>query len=117
MQVDTGDGLLASLGLKLVNLVVGTVCSFAALRFFDGLTTRDKWSTFIGGVAIASWGAPPITDFIGMPVTTEIAFVIMLAMFGMAFAAEIIKVLRAVDWGLIVKDLAEGITKLISRKP
>lgn len=92
------EGFLAVLGLKLVNVVVGAVSSFTALRFFDGLTLLDKWTTFIGGWAVSAWGASPLADYMGLGPKVEIGLVLMLGLFGMAIAAEFIRVVRSLTW-------------------
>lgn len=103
------DGALGALGLTLKNLVVASVMSFVALRFFDGLSTMDRWYTFVGGVAIAAWGAAPLREYLELKATLDIGIVIILALFGMAFASEMIKLLRSTDWrGLIERFKPKG---------
>lgn len=109
MTVDQ-DGLLAALGLKLVNVVCGAVASFAALRFFEGLQPWDKWLTFLGGWALAAWGGPPLAEALELPPKVEIGLVLLLGMFGMSAAAELIKIGRDTDWGGIVRSI-------LGRKP
>lgn len=96
--MDDIDKVLAAFGLKLVNSVVAAVCSFASLRFFDGLNSRDRWMTAIGGWAIAAWGAGPLREYFDLKPGVEVGLVILLAMFGMAAAAELIKLLRDAPW-------------------
>lgn len=115
VSVDATDGLMATLGLKLVNVIVAAVVSFVSLRFFDELKTADKWSTFIGGWAVAVWGADPLADFFGLPEKIAIGLVILLALFGMAFAAEVIKIIRTTEWGLLIKEFFEALMKLVGR--
>lgn len=95
------DGLLAALGLKLVNVLVGAISSFCALRFFDGLGIFDKWVTFVGGWAVAAWGASPLAEYIGIGPKVEIGLVLLLGFFGMATAAELIRVIRSLNWEAI----------------
>jgi hypothetical protein len=93
-KVSDTDSMLAALGLKFVNVVAGAVSSFVTLRFFDGLTTGAKWSTFLGGWAVAAWGAPPIRDYLDAPPKIEILFVLLLGFFGMSIIAEAIRWIR-----------------------
>lgn len=103
--METGDsGVLALVGLKLVNCVVAAVTSFVALRFFDGLGTRDRWYTFVGGWAIAAWGAAPLCDYLELKKGVEVGMVIVLGLFGMALASEMIKLIRDTKW----KELVSG---------
>lgn len=96
------DKVLAAFGLKLVNAVVAAVGSFVSLRFFDGLTFMNKWTTFIGGWALAAWGAPPLREYLEAPPKVELLFVLLLAFFGMSVASEMVKLLRDTDWRGII---------------
>lgn len=104
------DGFLAGLGLKLVNVVCGAVAAFAALRFFEGLGLWDKWLTFLGGWALAAWGAPPLAEALELPIKVEIGIVLLLGLFGMSAAAELVKVVRDTDWSGILRAV-------LGRKP
>lgn len=88
------QGILAALGLKLVNVLAGAVTSFVALRFFDGLTLFERWTTFVGGWAIAAWGASPITAYFNLAERIEVGFALLFGLFGMAAAAAIIKAIK-----------------------
>lgn len=89
---------LAAVGLKLVNVVVGAVGSFVSMRFFDGMSTKDKWLTFLGGWFIAAWGAAPLREWLEAKPGIEIGFVILLSLFGMALTSELIKAIRSIVW-------------------
>jgi hypothetical protein len=99
------DGVLAALGLKLVNVVAAAVVSFSALRFFDNLTTRDKWMTFAGGWALAAWGAAPLAAWLEAKPPIEVGLVLVLGLFGMAVAAELVRLVRGTDWRGLVDSL------------
>jgi hypothetical protein len=105
MNLDGSDGLLGALGLTLKNMAAGAVASFVALRFFDGLSTWQKWTTFIGGWAIAAWGGPPLNAYLELAPKLEIGIVLLLGLFGMAIAAELIRVIHDTDWKGIVDGL------------
>lgn len=92
------EGSLAVVGLTLKNVAIGAVASFVALRFFDGLGAREKWVTFIGGWAMAAWGGPPLTAYLELKASIEVGVVLVLGLFGMAIAAELIKLVRDTDW-------------------
>lgn len=108
MILDDADKWLALLGLKLVNTVVGAVLSFASLRFFDGLSRRDRWMTFVGGWAAAAWGAAPLREFFELRPGVEIGLVILLATFGMALASEAIRFIRTTDWSGLLSIFRRG---------
>jgi hypothetical protein len=108
MTVDSIDGVLAALGLSLKNIIAGAVTSFVSLRFFDGDrqpdgTTRplgwlQKWTTFLGGWALAAWGGPPLNAYLELKPGMEIGVVLVLGLFGMAVAAEVMKFIRDRGW-------------------
>ena len=96
------DDWLAVLGLTLKNCAAGAVASFAALRFFEGLGVRDKWITFLGGWALAAWGGPPLREYLELKASIEVGVVLIMGLFGMAIAAELVRLLRDTDWrGLV----------------
>ncbi len=98
----------AALGLKFANVIVGAVMSFISLTFWKGMESRSaRWTTFIGGWTLAAWGAEPLREWLELKPSLEIGLVIALAMFGMAIAAEIIKLIRDTDW----KGLATSIIR------
>jgi hypothetical protein len=105
MNLDGSDGLLGALGLTLKNLVAGAVASFVALRFFEGLGTAERWTTFVGGWAIAAYGGPPLNAYLELAPKLEIGIVFLLGLFGMAIAAELIRLIRDTDWKGIVDGL------------
>jgi hypothetical protein len=105
---DADKWLGAILGLKLVNAVVAAVTSFAALKFFDGMPSKDRWMTFVGGWATAAWGAPPLREVLELKPGVEVGIVILLGLFGMALASEAIKLVRTTDWIGLVKSLRGG---------
>lgn len=100
------DKFLAAFGLKLVNAIVGAAASFAALNFWQGLHTRkERWSTFIGGWIVAAWGAAPLREWLELKPSLEVGVVLVLGLFGMALAAEAVKIIRDTDWRGLVGTL------------
>ena len=110
-QIDGTEGWLVVLGLKLVNVVVGAITSFVALRFFKDLNLFERWTTFLGGWAIAAWGGAPLTEVMELSPKVEIGIVILCGLFGMAVAAQIIKVLKDTDWPGLVKVVLDTILR------
>lgn len=108
IETATDGGIMSMLGLKLVNVVAGACSSFVALRFFDGLTMMDKWITFLGGWLLAAWGASPLSEFLQLNPKVEIGIVLLLGLFGMAVAAELVRLARSFN--------LEWVKTLIGRK-
>lgn len=107
------NATLAAIGLKLGTTIVGAVTSFASLRFFDGLHLWEKWTTFMGGWAIAAWGAAPLTDYFELRPRAEVGIALVLGLFGMSLTAAIVKLIRETDWGSILK----GVIDMVLRRP
>ena len=115
MSVDSVNGALGALGLTLQNLVVGAVTSFVSLRFLDGEKAQDgtvkpmpavrKWTTFVGGWAVAAWGGPPLAAWLELKPAVEVGVVLVLGLFGMAVASEVMRVIRDIDWRGIVSSI------------
>lgn len=105
MMEDIDKGVLAALGLKLVNAVVAAFASFSALRFFDNLSRRDRWMTFTGGWALAAWGAAPLASYLEVKPAVEVGLVLVLGLFGMALVSEVIKAVRSIDWRGLIENL------------
>lgn len=108
---ESAAAALAALGLKLVNVVVGAGTSFISLRFFNDMSTTDKWFTFFGGWIIAVWGAEPLREYLQQKPNLEVGFVILLGLFGMAVSAEVIKIVRETDWRGILKGIVDFILR------
>jgi predicted membrane channel-forming protein YqfA (hemolysin III family) len=89
---------LAAVGLKIGNLLAGAITSFAALRFFGGLHIWEKWLTFIGGWALAAFGAPPVTELFELRPKLEVGIALLLGMFGMALTAAIMTLIKDTLW-------------------
>jgi hypothetical protein len=94
----TDDSWLGALGLTLKNCAAGAVASFVALRFFEGLGVWEKWTTFLGGWALAAWGGPPLREYLELKPSIEIGVVLIMGLFGMAIAAEAVRLIRDTDW-------------------
>lgn len=97
-------GILAALGLKLATILSGAFGSFVSLRFFDGLTTAQKWTTFVGGWGLAAYLAAPLTAFFELRPALETGISLAVGLFGMSIAAAVIKVIRDTDWSGLLKS-------------
>jgi hypothetical protein len=109
------DKVLAAFGLKLVNIVIGAVASFVALNFWKGLDTRrERWMTFVGGWMLAAWGAQPLREWAEVKPSVEVFIVMLLGLFGMALAAEVVKIIRDTDWRGLVGKLVDAAVNRVS---
>lgn len=102
------ESLLAALGLKLKVLIPGGIGAFISIKFFPGLTGREQFSTFLGGIGIAAYGATPLVEWLNLKTSAEAGFALLLGLFGMAVVASVIKVIRDTDWLAIVKAKTGG---------
>lgn len=115
MMMDEWDKFLAPLGLKLLNCVVAAFASFTALNFWKGLETRkERWTTFMGGWAIAAWGAAPLREALEAKPSVEVLLVLVMGLFGMALAAEVVKLIRDTDWRGQWQQLVDAVGRRIS---
>jgi hypothetical protein len=106
-MLEDADKVLLPLGLKLVNAVAAAFAAFAALRFFNGLTVAEKWTTFFGGWGLAAWGAAPLNAYLELKPAVEVGIVLLIGLFGIAVSAELMKVVKTIDW----KDLLDTILR------
>lgn len=115
--IDQITTALAALGLKLINVVVGAISAFVALNFWKGLESRrDRWITFGGGWMLAAWGAGPLREFVEAKPSLEVLIVMLMGLFGMALAAEIIKVIRETDWRGMVREVFDFLLRKRGQK-
>lgn len=95
---------LAALGLKLGNIVAAAIGSFVSLNFFDNLTTKQKWVSFIGGTAVGSYLSEPLVIVMELTPKVEVGFSIVLGLFSMSLVAQLIKLNWSdVFWGVLGK--------------
>lgn len=114
MDIQSADSWLGPFGLTLKGLIVGAAASFISLRFFDGLERRERWMTFLGGWAMAAWGGAPLTAWLDIKPAVETLVVLLLGVFGMAVAAELLKLIRNTDWRAV---LGGALERVVGRKP
>lgn len=101
---------LGSIGIKVGVLFAAAVGGFCSLNFFDGtpqadgsmkpLTCFQKWGIAGTGLAIGVFLSGPLIDLSGITVKgdrVEIGLALVLAMFGMSIAAQIIKAIREIQ--------------------
>lgn len=107
--METLEAILAVLGLKFKVVVAGAIGAFISLNFFDNLKTGEKWTTVLGGWALASYTASPTTAFFELTnPSAEPGISILIGLFGMSLAAAIIKAIRDTKWSEIIKRKAGG---------
>lgn len=103
------EAFFSALGLKLQVVVAGAIGAFISLRFFDGLGTRDRWLTFVGGWALASYLTGLAHEYFELKtVSAETGIALLVGLFGMSVVAALIKVIRETDWIGIVKRRGGG---------
>lgn len=101
-------GIIETLGLKAASIVAGAVGAFVSLRFFEGLNLWEKWSTFLGGWALASFLAQPLVLFLEVPSKVESGISLLVGLFGMSLVAAIIRVIRDTKWSSIIQKRGGG---------
>lgn len=97
------ESILGALGLTLKNVIAGAVGSFISLRFFEGLSTPEKWSTFFGGWALGAYIGSPLSRFLEVDVKVDSGIALLVGLFGMAVVAAIIKAIRDTRWAELIK--------------
>lgn len=107
-MLESIESAAAVAGLTLKGLLAGAIGSFISLRFFDGLSTWERWTTFMGGWAVASYGGPAVTALLSLSPRSDLFMTLLLGMFGMSIAAAVIKVIRDTDWKAIVRGKFGG---------
>jgi len=104
--MDWIDAATTATGLKLKTVIAGAMGSFISLRFFDGLKLWERWTTFFGGWAIASYCAEGVSYFLGVvQPTLETGIALGIGLFGMAISAAIMKLIKDTDWKEVVKTI------------
>lgn len=106
--MDAVEALLGALGLTLKTLVAGAVGAFVSLRFFEGLSPWERWTTFLGGWAIAAYLTTPVTSYLELPAKVEVGISLLLGLFGMSLAAALMRVVRETDWISMLKRKTGG---------
>ena len=108
-MIETIETIFAVLGLKLKVVIAAAIGAFISLKFFDNLKTYEKWTTFLGGWALASYLAVPLTSFLELVnVAAEQGIGLIVGLFGMSLTAAIIKVIRDTKWSEIIKGRFGG---------
>lgn len=107
--VSNAEGALGALGVTLKNLVAGAIGSFVSLRFFDGLKTWERWTTFFGGWGMAAFGAGPLTHALEQKPTVEVGIALLIGLFGMALTSKILQTIKETDWIGFAKTIIKTI--------
>lgn len=100
---------LSALGIKLGVLLASGIGGFCSLNFFEGtpqadgstkpLSCRQKWGIAMTGCAIGTFASAPIIELSQIVTKSdklEIGLGLVLALFGMSLAAQIIKAIREI---------------------
>ena len=91
--------LLAAFGVTIKTVVGGAFGGFISLRFNEDLHTWEKWMTFLGGWGLGAWLAPPINTYLEITQRPawEVGTALLIGLFGMSFAAAVIKAIKGLD--------------------
>lgn len=108
------ESMLGALGLTIKNLIVGAFFSFVGLKFWNGLGVWERWTTFLGGWGIAAWGGPPLRVLLELRPEVELLVVMLLALFGIAISAEVVRLIRETDWRGMLRSVVD---RFGNRKP
>ena len=104
--MDWLDAFFTATGLKIKTVIAGAMGAFISLRFFDNLRTWERWTTFLGGWALASWWAEGVAYFLELKLPAlESGIALGLGLFGMALTAAVMKLIKETDWAGIVKTI------------
>jgi hypothetical protein len=104
--MDWIDTAFTATGLKLKTVIAGAMGAFISLRFFDDLKLWERWTTFLGGWALASWWAEGVAYFLALKLPAlESGIALGLGLFGMALAAAVMKLIRETDWAGILRSI------------
>lgn len=96
---------LHSVGLEVQAVISGAAGAFISLNFMNGLRVWERWMTFFGGWALASWGAIPIATLLDLKPGVYIGIALALGLFGMSLCAKVISTVRETDWILFAKTV------------
>lgn len=96
--------VLAAAGLKLTTVIGGAVGSFISLNFFEGVPVVKRWSIFVSGTLLASFLAGPLLKFLELRPEIEVGIAVLLGLFGMSLAAQLMKIeWIVVFWAILAK--------------
>lgn len=102
------DAFLASLGIKKAALVAGFVGGLISLRFFDGLTSSQKFATAVSGAASANYLTDPTIAHFALTVGYEGGIGFAIGLFGMSVAAALVRLVKDTDWAGVLKGRFGG---------
>lgn len=101
------SAFLASMGIKFGVAMASCAGGFISLNFFDGtpqhdgtvkpLTCVQRWGIAVTGMCLGTFLAGPVIDFSGITVKgdrVEMGLGMVIGLFGMAVAAQVIKAIR-----------------------
>ena len=107
--MDWIEALFTALGLKFKVVVAGAIAAFVSLRFFEGLNAWERWTTFLGGWAMAAYLSEPLTVYLELPEKVDVGLSLAIGLFGMSIAAAVVKVVRETDWiGMLKRKTGGG---------
>lgn len=98
------NSILAALGVTLKTIIGGALGGFISLRFNADLTWYERWITFFGGWGLGAWLAPPLNTYLELNqrAAWEAGTALLIGLFGMSFAAAVIKAIKSLDITAII---------------
>lgn len=84
--------------LNFKGFVLGAMGSLIALRFFDNLTTPQRWLTVIGGSMLAGLGHDLVLELLGVSDRHDGLISFVIGLFGMALVSQILYTVKQIDW-------------------
>jgi hypothetical protein len=90
-------GITGLFGFKVATAVAGFLGAVVSLEYVTDLSRWRKGIAILGGAAAASYGAPLLLHFMGLPVSLEAGVGFFLGLFGMSIAGAVFRFLDKVD--------------------
>lgn len=84
--------------LNFKGFLLGAVGTLIALRFFDGLTTTQKWLTVVGGSMLAGLGRDLVLELLDVQPKHDGIIAFLIGLFGMALVSQVIQTVKQINW-------------------
>ena len=104
-SIKNWEAALGALGLELKGIVAGAIGAFVSLNFTKNLNVWQRWTTFVGGWAIAAWGSRPIVEAFDLKPGISVGISLALGLFGMSLTAKLMQTIQETDWVGLAKTV------------
>ena len=103
------EAVCAALGIKLKVVFFGALGALISLKFFDNLSTWERWVTFGGGLGLATGLTESVFAWLELTnMKLEAGLAVVIGLFGMSIVSALIKTVRETNWSSIVSKKAGG---------